>query len=210
MAHSTCWDLILGSSSPRRIELLTGLKVNFRIIKPDVLEQRGIGEMAEPYTARNARLKADRVLEMATPALPNSTSLIISADTIVVCGQNILEKPIDPNDAKRMLRLLAGRDHRVLTGLCILQARGGKLKYFEDVIETTVTLKPLRQDEIDAYVATGEPMDKSGSYAIQGMGGYMVSRINGSYSNVVGLPMAELSTALSQEFSFDLWKRSEM
>lgn len=200
-------DLILGSSSPRRIELLTGLGAPFRVIKPDVVEQREPNEAPAPYTLRNARLKADRVLELAGPRNPAHPCLIISADTIVVCDGDVLEKPVDIPDAIRMLSALSGRSHTVITGLCLALAKApGQISYHTENIYTDVTLKPLAPDEIEAYIATGEPMDKSGSYGIQGTGGYMVSKIQGSYTNVVGMPLAETVTALSREFNIDLWR----
>ena len=200
-------DLILGSSSPRRIELLSSLGVPFRVIKPEVLEQRQKNEGPAPYTLRNARLKADRVLVLAEPRNPSHPCLIISADTIVLRDEQVLEKPVDVSDAISMLSSLSGRQHTVLTGLCLLYAKdAANIQIYNEVVLTEVTLKPLTLEEVVAYVATGEPMDKSGSYAIQGMGGYMVKKIQGSYTNVVGMPLAELISALSREFNIDLWR----
>lgn len=173
--------LVLASGSPRRRELLEGLGFQLEIIPPDVDETPREGEDPRDYVLRLARAKAEWVSKDRREAV------VIAADTAVVLGSEILGKPRDANDAAAMLARLAGRDHRVLTG--VATASGGTADAM--AVETRVQFRPLSAEEIRWYVKSGEPLDKAGAYAIQGLGGAFVRAIEGSVSNVVGLPVAE-------------------
>ena len=175
---------ILASSSPRRRELLASIGLPFEVIASAVPEERQPDETPEEYVARLSRQKAAAVAER------NRDRWIIAADTTVVIGDEVLEKPRDANDAKRMLATIAGKTHVVYTGVTLkCLARG----YVETHVATTeVRMLPLTPHDIEWYVATGEPMDKAGAYAAQGVGGMFIDSIHGSYTNVVGLPLALL------------------
>ena len=180
--------LVLASASPRRAELLRNAGLAFRVEVPNLEEAPEPGEAPDAYARRLARDKA-RVVAARCPG-----ELVLAADTIVVAGDHLLEKPRDPADAARMLRLLSGRSHQVTTGVCLasLETRNEKLEtLFEDVrSETTqVTFAPLTEEEIQAYVATGQTMDKAGAYGIQEFASRFVTRVDGCYFNVVGLPV---------------------
>lgn len=195
--------IILGSSSPRRKELL-GRILAFESISPDIEEIPESGENPEAYTKRNAITKAAAVMKSLDRAQP---TIVISCDTIVVLGDEILEKPQDKAHAFTMLKKLSGRTHTVISAVCIQKSSGqvgaDQTKTF--TVETQVRIKNLSDQEIHAYIETEEPMDKAGSYAAQGIGSYMIEQIKGSYSNVVGLPMCELVSALREEFDVPLW-----
>jgi len=175
--------LLLASNSPRRIELLRNAGMEFEVIPSGVDE--GVptpGEFPEEYASRVA---CDKAMHVA--ARSPSGSLVLGADTIVTIGGLILGKPSGPIDAARMLRLLSGQTHQVITAICLVRApeQIEALRY-----ETTsVTFCELEEDEIRAYVASGEPFDKAGAYAIQGMASKFVTHISGCYFNVVGLPV---------------------
>ncbi|HXZ28420.1 MAG TPA: Maf family protein [Terriglobales bacterium] len=180
--------LVLASASPRRAELLRNAGLAFRVEVPNLEEATEPGEAPDAYARRLARDKA-RVVAARCPG-----ELVLAADTIVVAGDHLLEKPRDPADAARMLRLLSGRTHEVTTGVCLLLLETGNEKpetVFEDVrSETTqVTFAPLTDEEIQAYVATGQTMDKAGAYGIQEFASRFVTRVEGCYFNVVGLPV---------------------
>jgi septum formation protein len=179
--------LILASASPRRQELLRNAGIDFLALPADVPEQVLPGEPAEACAQRLARSKARTVFDRRRPH--QAEWRVLGADTIVVVGSEILGKPADAADATRMLRLLSARAHRVITGICLLTP-GNPVG--EDVrFETTrVTVSELTEAEIAAYVASGEPMDKAGAYAIQGRASRWVRGIEGCYFNVVGLPVA--------------------
>lgn len=174
--------LILASASDRRKELLRSAGFGFEVRASDVDETRHAGESAEDYTSRIAREKARAVGASAPPG-----SVILGADTVVVTDGEILGKPAGPDDAARMLRQLSGYTHRVITAVCVLHPPQGA----EDLklAVTWVTFAPLSEQEIHDYVQSGEPMDKAGAYAIQGLASKFVTQIQGSYSNVVGLPI---------------------
>lgn len=177
-------DLLLASRSPRRAELLRTLGVAFRVIDAEVDETARVGEDPVDYVRRLARDKARAGHALACDAaLP-----VIAADTTVVLDGVILGKPLDDLDAGATLARLAGRTHEVLTGVAVLDAQGALL---DTVVSTRVSFRALSSAEIAAYVASGETTDKAGAYGIQGLGGALVERIDGSYSNVVGLPLAE-------------------
>lgn len=179
--------LVLASSSPRRRDLLLQAGFTLEIVAPDVVERRRPGESPEDYVIRNAREKAAWVAERR----PQGPAPILGADTVVVLEGTILEKPDDADHARAMLRRLSGRGHQVWTGVCVIRDR--VLTFAE---KTSVFFRPLSDAEIDAYVDGGEPLDKAGAYAIQGGAAGMVRRIEGSYANVVGLPLERLRRAL--------------
>jgi septum formation protein len=176
--------LVLASASPRRQELLRAAGISFTVQPADVDETPLARESARECAERLAREKALAV----SRTRPND--MILGADTIVVVDETILGKPIDAEDAVRMLRLLSGRVHQVITGVCFVEpAAAGQIARTSS--ETTlVTMREVSDGEIRAYVATREPMDKAGAYAIQGIASRWIPRIEGDYSNVVGLPVA--------------------
>ncbi len=183
--------LILASGSPRRKDLLGSTGIEFEIVPATAEEPTpDQGETPGGYALRMAAMKAQEI------AARYPGIFILGCDTVVAVGEAILGKPRDEADARRMLALLSGRDHTVVTG-CHLTGTDGETAW-DAAVTTTVTMAPLTEAAIAAYVATQEPMDKAGAYAIQGMGGFMVAAINGSYSNVVGLPLAETVQALTQ------------
>jgi septum formation protein len=179
---------VLASASPRRQELLRHAGISFTVQPADIDESPLTGEAPADCAKRLAREKALAVWQMRTQ------DIVLGADTIVVVDEFILGKPVDAGDAARMLRLLSGRAHRVITGVCLAEPSAGQLQVAPKVnttSETTlVTMNDLSDAEICDYVATGEPMDKAGAYAIQGMASRWIPRIEGDYSNVVGLPVA--------------------
>jgi len=178
--------LILASASPRRAELLSAAGIPFEVRPAHIDEALRAGEDARTYASRVAVDKARAIAGQA-----NGRS-VLAADTVVVIDGLVLGKPVDSDDAKRMLRLLSGRSHEVITAVALMSTRRGQSDAAVDArIESTVVeFAPLDTAEIDWYVATGEPADKAGSYAVQGLASRFVTRIEGSYSNVVGLPMA--------------------
>lgn len=176
--------LILASSSPRRRELLASIGVPFDVIPSHIPEERASGEAPEEYVARLSREKANAI------ATQHSSQWVIAADTTVLLGEQLLEKPLDTADAERMLSLIAGQTHIVYTGVTLQNV---ERKYRDTrVAESEVRMLPLSKDEIAWYVRTGEPLDKAGAYAVQGIGGMFIDSIHGSYTNVVGLPLAML------------------
>jgi septum formation protein len=183
---STTKKLILASGSPRRAELLRQAGLDFEIVVPQIDERPLPGEAPDEFVCRTAREKAE--------SIPANGTVILAADTAVVDGTRILGKPSDVTDAVAMLRSLSGHTHEVMTGVCIRFP--DRTACFH--IETRVTFRSLSESEIDTYVASGEPMDKAGAYAIQGGAAKMVRRIEGSYSNVVGLPLCEVIEALDK------------
>ena len=188
--------LILASSSPRRADLLRAAGFTFEIFAVDVDEQFKAGETAEQYVARLADTKtrtAAASLERAEgrSATPFS-DVVLGADTTVVCRGRALGKPTDRSDAERMIRLLAGRTHDVLTGIHLLSGD----RSLAHVERSQVRMSAMTEGEIAWYVASGEPMDKAGGYAAQGLASRFIEGIDGSYSNVVGLPVARVHRLL--------------
>jgi len=175
-------NILLASASPRRKELLALAGLEFDAVPSQAEEVLPPGFSPEQCAARLAAVKAEDV------ARHHPNALIIAADTIVAAGGQILGKPRDEADAARMLRLLSGREHRVITGVCLRKNTAKRI--FSQV--TSVRFYTLGEDEIEAYVQTGEPMDKAGAYGIQGKGALLVESIAGDYFNVVGLPIARL------------------
>jgi septum formation protein len=182
--------LVLASSSPRRSELLRNAGITFEVLPADVPEVAKKGERPLEFAMRLAREKADAVAHLRPEAF------VLGADTIVVVDNKVLGKPTDPPDAARMLRLLSDREHNVTTAVCLVMPQ---LRERITTQETTrVQFSLLTDDDIAAYVATGEPMDKAGAYAIQGIAGRWIDRIEGDYFNVVGLPVAKVYRILRQ------------
>lgn len=175
--------IVLASGSPRRRRFLEELGLEFTVAIADVDETVRSGESPSAFVSRLAQEKAAAITG------EHSGSLIIGADTVVVKDGKILGKPADRENALEMLTMLTGQTHEVWTGFAII--RGGAVVVSREV-RTEVTFTSAVRDVLVAYVASGEPLDKAGAYGIQGLGGVLVERIAGSYSNVVGLPMAEL------------------
>jgi len=176
--------LILASASPRRKDLLQDLGLQFAIIEARVEEEPAAGETPVEFVRRAAFDKAEAV------SRENGASWVLGADTVVVHGGRILGKPKDAGDALAMLQSLAGQVHLVHTGFCLMNK--AEQVAVSRVVTTEVSFSPFSSEIAAAYVATGEPLDKAGAYGIQGRGGFLVERINGSYSNVVGLPLVEV------------------
>ena len=174
--------LVLASASPRRSDLLRNAGLPFVIDPADIHEEPLAGEAPIDYARRLARDKAKTVFARH----PNA--VVLGADTVVVVDEHLLEKPANAEDAARMLRLLSGRTHLVITGVCLLSAEFERT----EAEVTLVTFVPMSAQEIGEYVASGEPMDKAGAYGIQGMASRWVERIEGDYFNVVGLPVARV------------------
>ncbi|MGC2476651.1 MAG: Maf family protein [Candidatus Sulfotelmatobacter sp.] len=193
--------LVLASASPRRQDLLRSAGISFSVQSADVDETPLAGESARACAERLACQKALKV------SSERPLDLVLGADTVVVVDSTILGKPSDANDAARMLRMLSGRAHQVITGVCLVSpVASGQLPYTNEGAQevlgteswdvrvgseiTLVTFAALSDAEIQEYVATGEPMDKAGAYAIQGIASRWIPRIEGDYGNVVGLPVA--------------------
>ena len=176
--------LILASASPRRAELLKAAGIDFDVMPAEVDESVHAGETPETHVRRLAETKARAVAGRA------AGRAVLAADTVVVVDGAILGKPVDDADARRMLRLLSGRAPAVLTAACLAMGPASAPRLVTEVARTTVEFAGLSDASIDWYVASGEPADKAGAYAIQGLASRFVARIDGSYSNVVGLPVA--------------------
>jgi septum formation protein len=188
--------VVLASSSPRRSELLRQIGLSFSLDAANVDERIIPGEDPEVYALRVARDKARIAAQRA------GNGIVIAADTVVVLGDRILGKPADKQDAIRMLRLLSGKEHKVITGLSVMDAATGKT--VSKAVVSGVRFRRLREEEISAYVDSGEPLDKAGAYGIQEKGALLVERVEGCYFNVVGMPLATLG-AILEEFGVVLW-----
>ncbi|MDW5265575.1 MULTISPECIES: nucleoside triphosphate pyrophosphatase [Acidobacteriaceae] len=187
--------LILASASPRRRELLTQAALSFTVEAADLNEERLPDEAAAAYVQRLAVEKAQAVWARHSAVDTEADPLIVlGADTAVVSEGNILGKPANAADARRMLQLLSGRTHAVLTGLAAVTRKGVK----SEVEITQVTFNVIGDGEINEYVSTGEPLDKAGAYAIQGYAARWIPRIEGCYFNVVGLPIARTVALLAE------------
>ena len=210
---------MLASASPRRAELLRAAGFSFETLAVDVDEAARPGEPPADYVRRLAVVKAERAFEMLVgppkggPHVPSRTAdsaldvgsgfgrtgsdgeiVVLGADTTVVIDGEILGKPADASEAERMLRRLAGRRHEVLTGVCLRRTEGARVS-----VETTgVDVMPIRDADVRWYVASGEGLDKAGAYAIQGLASRFITRIEGSYSNVVGLPVHTVAALLRE------------
>jgi septum formation protein len=185
--------LTLASASPRRRELIQLLGVEYQVIPSTVDEEAAGIPVAHPgaYVRALAMLKAEDV------ALNVKDGIVLGADTVVVLNNEILGKPIDLRDASRMLKVLSGRTHKVLTGIALLRMYQGEIMdRKEDHVETDVRMRPYSSATLHAYLDTGEPMDKAGAYAIQGRGALLVEGIIGDFFNVVGLPVGRVAEML--------------
>jgi len=185
-----CMKLILASSSPRRAEILANAGLPFSVLSSAVDESPYPGEAPAALVQRLANAKADLVTARAV-----GPAFIIAADTIVVLGDKILGKPGSPEDARHMLRHLSGRTHTVLTGVALIRVPDGERRQF--IESTLVHFRPIMEEELTAYLATEEPYDKAGAYAIQGRAGRYIPRIEGCYFNVVGLPLSRVLSELT-------------
>ena len=186
--------LILASSSARRAQILRDAGFDFTTQPANVDESLAPGEAVEAYVARIAQAKAHAV---AGRALADGTpAIVIAADTVVLAGKQILPKPKDADDARRMLRLLNATTHEVLTGLFVIRAYDGIS--FAHLERTRVEFNRISDLDIDAYIQTKEPFDKAGAYGIQGIGGRFVRKVDGCYFNVMGLPLSRLWEILRQ------------
>jgi septum formation protein len=183
--------IILASQSPRRRYLLERAGLRFSVIPSDFDEGSISTSPPDDYVRSLATAKAQDI------SIKYPDSWVIGADTVVVVENRVLGKPASTTEARDMLRRLSGRTHHVLTGFCICRLSAAKL--FADTVRTDVLFKTLTSAEIDWYIQTGEPFDKAGAYAIQGIGTFLVKRINGSYTNVVGLPVCEVIELLIRE-----------
>lgn len=182
-------DFILASASPRRVDLLCQIGITPDQILPAAIDETPLkNELPRQLVARLAMAKA------AAIAKDHAGAFILAADTVVACGRRIMPKAETPEQARAFLKLLSGRRHRVIGGIAIV-APDGTMR--ERVVETAVTFKRLSDAELDAYLASEEWQDKAGAYAIQGLAAKFVRRLNGSYSNVVGLPLFETSQLLA-------------
>ncbi|MGH9732572.1 MAG: Maf family protein [Candidatus Acidiferrales bacterium] len=185
--------LILASSSPRRAEILRNAGFDFAVVPADVNETQRPNELPADYVRRLAEEKARTVAWQVAKDAASDSTFVIGADTVVVIDDEILGKPSSVANAREMLRRLSSQTHEVYTGLAVLQGNG----IARTVVERTrVTFQPLSEKEIEDYTASGEPFDKAGAYAIQGEGGKFISRIEGCYFNVMGLPLARLYAIL--------------
>lgn len=189
MTSASAPRLYLASASPRRRELLAQLGYPFDVLSLDVPEEKLPAESAADYARRLAQAKALAGWQHSGAHLP-----VLGADTIVVLDEQVLEKPRDQQDAERMLTALSGRRHQVMTAVAVAGASGVSVT----LVTTKVTFRVLSANEITEYWHTGEPADKAGSYGIQGLAGKFVSRIEGSYTAVVGLPLLETDLLLQQ------------
>jgi septum formation protein len=180
--------VVLASTSPRRQELLKLLQIEFEVLPSQIAEIVVANESPQDMVVRLARAKAEAVHKLRPEAI------IIGADTVVVCDNQILGKPASLEHARRILRQLGGRTHEVLTGVCLIQGNIYKVNFSRTVIQ----FSSLTSQEIESYLSTGEPLDKAGAYGIQGFGARFIERVNGCYSNVVGLPLSLLYQMLKQ------------
>ena len=195
MKIASDWDIILGSTSPRRRELLCsvlGSYEAFSILAPTVEEVRRENETGLLYVERLAAEKAMNVASRFSGS--RSEILVVGADTVVMEGERVLEKPSSERDAKETLKSMSGREHIVATGVALAHRSRAqeKLDVRSIVCTTKVCFRELTTQDIDIYVASGEPMDKAGSYGAQGLAASFIQSLDGSYTNVVGLPLAQL------------------
>lgn len=193
--------IVLASASPRRKELLTQIGIPFEIKVSDV-EEKVTTTVPKEVVQELSRQKAEAVLETCESSADSEEILVIGADTIVACDGMILGKPIDEADAVRMLRLLAGRSHEVYTGVTFAY-KGAQQEIYSFYEATKVHFAPMADEEIQTYVSTKDPMDKAGSYGIQGFCARYITGIEGDYNNVVGLPVCRVYQELKR-FGGDL------
>lgn len=184
-------EIILASNSPRRIYLLKQMGIDFKVVSPNV-EEEGNGEKRSPVEVvkKNAIMKVQKVAE------DYRNAIIIGADTVVVIDGEIIGKPTNEKDARRILRKLKGRYHFVFSGIAVMETPEDKL--LVSVVRSKVKMRDYSEEEIERYIATGEPMDKAGAYGIQGKGALLVEKIEGDYYNIVGLPLVRLNSLLNR------------
>ncbi|MGI9535192.1 MAG: Maf family protein [Thermodesulfobacteriota bacterium] len=182
--------LILASSSPRRKMLLKNIGIEFEVVVPEYEEEKITNESPEEYVLKNSGLKALSVSDHLSDCY-----FALSADTVVVKNGYVLGKPVNEADAERMLKLLSGTTHKVITGFTIIDS--DKQPLHTEAVTTLVDVKKLADWEIEGYIKTREPMDKAGAYGIQGIGSFMIEKIEGSYTNVVGLPVSQVVYTLN-------------
>ncbi len=192
-------DIVLASASPRRSELLKQVGITFQTVPSCADETLLADESPEEHVVR---LSCDKAMEVSNRVKQNGR-WFIGSDTVVVRDQSVLGKPVDAKDAEKMLTSLSGRSHRVISGYAVYDRETDRT--FSAAITTKVFFKDLTTREIEGYIATGEPFDKAGSYAIQGIGSFMVLKIEGSYTNVVGLPLCEVIAALEEMGAVELF-----
>ena len=180
--------IVLASQSPRRVELLKEISSQFEVAPSSIEEVLDPGLRPEENAQNLARAKAESI----APSFPDCW--VIGADTLVTLDHEIFGKPEDKEDAKRILKKLSGREHTVVTGICVV----GPEKSLDKAVVSQIKIKPLTDQEIEDYIATGEPMDKAGAYAIQGKGNFMVRSFSGSKNNIIGLPLDELKILLKK------------
>jgi len=204
--------IILGSTSPRRHQLLREVGYEFEYIKPETEEIELKGESPRKMVERLATEKALDVFEQVRS--PLFTAVILTADTTVVHpkGVGVLNKPTSVQEAERILKKIVGKTHSVLTAYVLVHVDAGEIKSFHPrIVQTRVKIKKLSTHQIRNYIASGEPMDKAGAYAAQGIGMSFIESIQGSYSNVVGLPMAELVDDFRELFQIEpTWNHSKV
>jgi septum formation protein len=188
--------IILASASPRRKELLAKIGLKFEV-EPSDYEEEIHSELEPHELVRQISIK-----KAESVAVRHKDAIIIAADTIGVIGNKVLGKPHTENEACKMLKEISGKPHSVITGFTVLNAATNKI--ISRTVNTKVYIKKLTEQEIDAYVKTGEPLDKAGAYAIQGLGAMIVEKIEGDYYNVMGLPLNALTEAL-KEFGISVW-----
>jgi septum formation protein len=206
--HAVIDRIILASQSPRRVQLMQQAGFQFTVKVPEIIELQNPNETPQQMVCRLSLAKARKIaqelvmhetLEKKTTAVNTTDStIIIAADTTVVHpgGKKTLGKPSNKNESKKMIEIIAGKTHVVLTGFAVIKIQAGKMRTTTKVVSTKVKIRKLTAKEIIDYVNTGEGMDKAGSYAAQGIGMGLIESIHGSYTNVVGLPMAELIAVL--------------
>ncbi len=188
--------LVLASASPRRQELLRQVGLEFMTMPSSFVEDEGLAGSPAEVAMHNALGKAEEV------AAKLESGLVLGADTVVICDNQLLGKPKDRDDARRMLRLLSGRWHEVLTAVALVDVSTHCLR--QELVRTRVHMHALHQDEIEGYLDSGEPFDKAGSYGIQGLAAQFIDRIDGCYFNVVGLPLStivEMMRSIDQDYT---------
>ncbi|WP_099187571.1 Maf family protein [Tepidibacter mesophilus] len=190
-------NIVLASASPRRKELLSNLKLDFEIIKSDIEEF--VNDKDTPESVAMS-LSFQKAIDIANKTSENS--IVIAADTIVVLDEKILGKPMNEQDAFNTLAQLSGKYHKVITGICVLRLSDNKK--IVDYEVTKVKMREFSDAQIKRYIKTKEPMDKAGSYGIQGYGSLLVEKINGDYFNVVGLPVSKLGQILYRHFDVNI------
>lgn len=191
--------IILGSQSPRRRELLENVGIKFEVLVANG-EETVDDSLSFPEIVESLAIQKNKAVEQ-DKSCPKD-AVIITADTMVVCGDEIMGKPKDDKDAKRMLKMLSGKTHKVLTGYCLCDKLTGKT--LSGAVLTEVKFRELDDDEIDRYIKTREPEDKAGAYGIQLRGSMFVEEIRGDYFNIVGLPVQRICKLLKEEFNISL------